>query len=273
VAEPLAGRVTRIDPHTGARSTFATGLPVRLAGLGVGGVMDVAFLGHTLYALVTLVAQDVGGSDVVGVYRMTGPDAFTAVADLGTWSMEHPPDTAFFVPTGVPYAMQAYRGGFLVSDGHHNRVLSVSRHGDIAELITFGNIVPTGLETRHHRIFMAEAGPVPHRPADGKVVTFLPGDTSADDVASGASILTDVEFDGSGQRLYAVSNGDYSGDPEGSPGLPDTGSLVEVAPHGELDVVKDGLDRPTSLEFIGRTAYVVSYAGEVWTIRTSRCGR
>ena len=27
-----------------------------------------------------------------------------------------------------------------------------------------------------------------------------------------------------------------------------------------------GLDRPTSLEFIGNTAYVVTLTGEIWTI-------
>jgi hypothetical protein len=32
------------------------------------------------------------------------------------------------------------------------------------------------------------------------------------------------------------------------------------------DVVRTGLDRPTSLEFIGDTAYVVTLTGEVWEI-------
>ena len=34
--------------------------------------------------------------------------------------------TDFFVPTGVQYALEPYRGGFLVTDGHHNRVLRVA---------------------------------------------------------------------------------------------------------------------------------------------------
>lgn len=28
-----------------------------------------------------------------------------------------------------------------------------------------------------------------------------------------------------------------------------------------------GLDRPTSLEFIGSTAYIVTLDGEVWTVK------
>ena len=31
-------------------------------------------------------------------------------------------------------------------------------------------------------------------------------------------------------------------------------------------IVTDGLDRPTSLEFIKDTAYIVTIAGEVWII-------
>src|SRR5262245_54508355 len=37
-----------------------------------------------------------------------------------------PPQTDFFVASGVQYSMQPYRGGFLVADGHRNRMLWVS---------------------------------------------------------------------------------------------------------------------------------------------------
>jgi hypothetical protein len=123
--------------------------------------MDIAFLGRTAYVLVTLVGPDVGGSDVVGIYRVDGPDRFTVVADIGAFALAHPPATPFDVPTGLQYALETYRGGFLVTDGHHNRVLRVTRDGQITELRAFGNIVPTGLEVRGRTIYMAEAGPVP----------------------------------------------------------------------------------------------------------------
>ena len=54
---------------------------------------------------------------------------------------------------------ETYRGGFLVTDGHHNRVLRVSRDGTITELIAFGDLVPTGLDVSGNRIYLAEAGP------------------------------------------------------------------------------------------------------------------
>jgi streptogramin lyase len=59
VTEGLAGRISRVDPETGEITTFASGLPPRIARLG--GAMDVAFIGHTAYVLVTLVGSDIGG--------------------------------------------------------------------------------------------------------------------------------------------------------------------------------------------------------------------
>jgi sugar lactone lactonase YvrE len=270
VTESAAGRITRVDPRTGATTTYASGLPTSIPAVGFGGPVDIAFIGRTAYVLVTLVGSDVGGSDVVGIYRVDGPDSFTVVADIGAFSIANPPATDFFVPSGVQYALQAYRGGLLVTDGHHNRVLRVTRHGRISELRTFGNIVPTGLDVRGRTIYMAEAGPVPHLPEDGKVVAFRPNSPAVRDVAAGSRLLVDVEF-GSEHRLYALSQGDFPpGAPEGSPAEPNTGALVKANRDGTFTVVIDGLNQPTSLELIGKTAYVITLGGEIWKINGVR---
>jgi hypothetical protein len=266
VTESAAGRITRVDPTTGATTTYASGLPKLIPAVGFGGPVDIAFIGRTAYVLVTLVGPDVGGSDVVGLYRVDGPNRFTVIADIGAFSLANPPATSFFVPTGVQYALETYRGGFLVTDGHHNRVLRVTRDGEVSELRAFGNIVPTGLEVRGRTIYMAEAGPVPHLPENGKVVSFTPRSTSVREVASGSPLLVDVEF-GRGHRLYALSQGVGSGGPEGAPALPNTGALVKVNRDGTFTVLIDGLNQPTSLEFIKNTAYVVTLGGEIWKIK------
>jgi hypothetical protein len=113
---------------------------------------------------------------------------------------------------------------------------------------------------------MAEAGPVPHLPQNGKVVSFGPRSLSATEVASGAPLLVDVEF-GPGNLLYALSQGIFpaGGDP-GSPALPNTGALVKANDDATFAVITEPLDRPTSLEFIGNTAYVVNLTGEIWKI-------
>jgi hypothetical protein len=205
-----------------------------------------------------------------GLYRIERDGSNTLVADLGQWSVDNPPEPAFFVDTGVHFALQRYRGGFLVTDGHHNRVLRVGRHGSIHEIATFGNVVPTGLEKAFGSVFVTQMGPIPHVPQDGKVLALRKGQAPRE-VASGASMLIDVERGPHG-KLYGLSQGQWDGVGEGSRAFENTGRLVVVGRHGELTPVLDGsgeelvLDRPTSVEFVGDTAYVVSVTGDVYRV-------
>ncbi len=267
VTAPLTGSIWRVDPTTGARTLFATGLPPRvpvLAFIG-SGVVDVAFIGGTAYALVTGVGPDLGGDDVVGIYRVDGPSTFTVIADIGAWSIANPPATAFDAPSGYQYAIEPFRGGFLVTDGHHNRVLRVTLDGEITQLIQFSDVVPTGLAVWGNSIYVNQAGPIPHLPQNGKVMTFEPGSTTATEVASGVRLAVDVEF-GRGRTLFALSQGFWDGPCEGTPALPNTGALMRINGDGTLTTVADGLDRPTSVEIIKNTAYVVTLGGEVWRV-------
>src|SRR5215212_6902968 len=74
VTEGAAGRISRVNPRTGDITMFARGLPKAV--IDIGRAMDVAFIGKTAYVLVTLVGPDVGGSDIVGIYRVDGPHSF-----------------------------------------------------------------------------------------------------------------------------------------------------------------------------------------------------
>lgn len=265
VTESAVGRISRIDPGTGEITTFASGLPPYE--IGIGGAMDIAFIGGTAYVLVTLVdVLPIPTGEVNGIYRVDGPNSFTVIADIGAYNIANPPTGFnFFVNTGVLYSIQTYRGGFLVADGHLNRVLQVSAKGEISEFKSFGNIVPTGLEVSGNTIYMAEAGPVPHEPQDGKVVSFNPKSPTITTVASGAPLIVDVELN-RGRTLFALSQGEYGGAGEGTPAISDDGSLLRVNDDGTFSTIADGLDRPTSLEFINNTAYIVTLTGEVWTV-------
>jgi hypothetical protein len=274
VTDGPGGRVLRVDPETGTVTTFASGLPAAIPAVGIGGAIDVVFVGDTAYVLVTLVGPAFGQPDVVdGIYRIEQDGSATAIADIGAWSIDHPPETDFFVPSGLQYALERFRGGFVVTDGHHNRVLRVTRGGDIRQMIAFGNIVPTGLEVLGRRIYMGQAGPIPHLPQDGKVVTFTPN-SAATEVASGAPLIVDVEF-GPCRRLYALSQGIWDlpviPENEGAPASPNTGRLLRVNEDGSFASIVEGLDRPTSLEFIGNTAFVITLTGKV--IRIDNAGR
>ena len=278
VTDGVAGAVLRIDRRSGRVDPYADGLPPKaFPGLDIGGPVDVAFAGRTAYVLVTLVSGAISGGPFGdpeaenGLYRIERDGSHTLVADLGQWSVDNPPqEPAFVVDTGVHFALEPYRGGFLVTDGHHNRVLWVDRHGSIREFATFGNVVPTGLETFFGLVLVTQMGPIPHPPEDGKVVAVRSG-REPREIASGASMLIDVEWGPHG-KLYGLSQGQWDGVGEGSRAKPNTGRLVVVGRHGDLTPVVDGrgqelvLDRPTSVEFVGATAYVVSVTGDVYRV-------
>ena len=43
---------------------------------------------------------------------------------------------------------------------------------NVSELVAFDNVVSTGIDERDGVVYVAEAGPVPHLPQDGRVVRF-----------------------------------------------------------------------------------------------------
>ena len=147
-------------------------------------------------------------------------------------------------------------------------MLHVDRDGVVSEFATFGNIVPTGLELLGSSVLVSELGPIPHEPETGKVIAVDRRSREVDELASGARMVVDVER-GPGGKLFALSQGTWDEVTEGSPALPNTGQLVVVGDDGTFTPVVDGsgvalvLDRPTSLEFLGASAYVVSLAGTV----------
>jgi hypothetical protein len=268
VAEGPAGRISRVDRQTGNVTTFASGLPkalIAVSGFPIGGPTDVAFIGNTAYVLVTLVDPLVGGNNIDGIYRVDGPDSFTVIADIGDFNVNNPPTIPFpiQVPTGVQFALQPYKGGFLVTDGHLNRVLPVTLDGKISVAEAFDDIVPTGLTLGPgHTVFMAEAGPVPHLPQNGQIVKFQPNSPAVTEVASGASLLVGVKF--AGGHLFALSQGPgVPGAPAGSPAQPNSGALVMANPDGTFTFLVDHINLPGSFNFVGNKAYIVRLTGEV----------
>jgi len=184
VTDPTHGQILRVDPATGSYTVFASGLPKTPPGFGDGGTFDVTFIGNTAYALVSEVSSDLNYldpsldlHDIDGIYRIDGPDRFTIVADIGAWSIAHPPppgsDVVVF--SGVQFSFLPYGDGFVVNDGHHNRVLDVTLDGQITQLLQFGDVVPTGMARWGTRFYMSQAGPLvqgPPRVEIGQIVAF-----------------------------------------------------------------------------------------------------
>jgi len=114
-------------------------------------------------------------------------------------------------------------------------------------------------------VYIAEAGPTPHLPEDGRILSFEAGAPEARVVAAGAPLLVDVQL-GRGPALYGLAQGEWDGQEPASPALPNTRSLGPAAAYGGFTVLAEELDRPTSLEIVGDTAYVVTLTGEVLKI-------
>ena len=281
VTDSTAGRIQRVGPRRGTVTTFADGLPRAIPGVVGGGVADIAFRGRTAFVLVAGVSEfwtELIGSSVApaaeGIYRLdrvgSGRTRATLVADLYAWSEAHPPrHPGFFVPGGFTYAMQRYRRGFLVTDGHHNRVLRVRRGGAISVFTDFNaNVVPTGLERIGPAVLVGQAGPVPHSPRTGRVVALWRPGGRAVEVADGAPLLVDVEI--GRHTVYGLAQGNwpYEGQPgkEGFPTAPDTGRLMRADRHGQFQTVVSRLDRPTTFELIGDRVFVVTITGKVLKI-------
>src|SRR4029453_18176864 len=94
VPEGAIGTISRVDPQTGEKTTFASGLPPAI--IGIGGAIDVAFIDNIAYVLVTLVNDPLfQTSDVDGIYRVDSPNSFTVVADIGAFNLANPPTIQF----------------------------------------------------------------------------------------------------------------------------------------------------------------------------------
>ena len=278
------GEITRIDPDTGAMTTFASGFPLpAIPGLP-GGVFDVAFVGDTAYALVTLVdapdflnALGLPDTGFNGVYRIDDPSSPTLIADLGDFSRDNPPPPlfAYVLPEGVQYALEPVDNGLLVTDGHHNRILHVDFSGGTSVVKQYGNVVPSGLDVFRGQVLLAETGAIAGSPGAyeeiGDITSFGLGDPMDGGlVAGGISMAVDVQS-GPGRSLYALSQGIW--DPNldesaaGAPALPYTGQLLRINRDGSSTVLLDGINLPTSLHFKGGIAYIVTLSGDVWKLR------
>jgi hypothetical protein len=277
VTHGIDGTLLRIHPRTGAATVVGSGLPPRV--IDIGAAMDVSFLGGRAYVLVSVAGADVGGDPetVTGIYRLRRDGTFSVFANLGRWSTNHPPkDPDWFVPSGVQYSMEVWRRGFLVTDAHLGRVIRVDRRGRISERVAFPtDAVPLGLEVADGRVYVSTAGPIPHVPADSHVgVVRRDGSVRTvagwgADYTGNRGLLVDVE-QGRRDRLYGLLQGYWNLEPtpenEGFPAAPRTGEIVLVRPDGTFTTVVRRLDRPTSLELVGHTAFVVTVTGNVLRI-------
>ncbi|TAK72944.1 MAG: ScyD/ScyE family protein, partial [Dehalococcoidia bacterium] len=132
----FTGRISKVDPATGTRTTVVDNLPSNgTPGGDSVGPADVAFIGDQLYYVQTHGGDAYGFPGIpTGVYKVTGGSA-TLVADIGAYNIANPVTDISsgtqkdIEPGGNPYSMTVRDGAFYVVDGNQNQVMKVTTDG------------------------------------------------------------------------------------------------------------------------------------------------
>ncbi len=282
------GRISKIDPATGARTTVLDGIPSAWGGNpnddpSSFGIVDIAFVNNTLYYLST------GGEGTfpghpAGIYKVTinrdlASDTAKLFANIGEFTRANPSaavkngSQADIDPEGNPYSMIVRGNSFYVVDGNQNGVIEVTEGGKIRRLADFPeHVVSTGIASKEDGpLYVSAIGEGPFLPQDGRVfqIGFPTGKIT--EIASGVSFLTGLAFGPGG--LYAQSFAEPSDDPNGPPVKIGSGGIFKVNDDGTLSAVVTGFTAGTMFTFIGDTAYVLNDSlnafgtGEVWEIQ------
>lgn len=254
-------RISRIDPG-GVVTTAADGFPSSQGSRGmVSGVADVAFVGHTLYGLLTGAGCSHGVADVPNqVFRVDGDGSWTMVADLSAWYHAHPTlheEEDDFEPDGTPYSMIALRGDLYVVEPNHGSLERVGTDGSISRVVdvsaSMGHIVPTTVSW-HGDFFLGNLSTFPVQPGSSVVLKVNPGGQLTTWVTGLTAVLGSA-WDGRG-RLYVLESTTAAGAP-----TPYTGKIVRIDPSGAQSTIVDGLFLPTAMTFGPDGALYVSNVG------------
>ena len=256
VKNGFTGRISKIDPATGARTTVADGLPSQIGPEGDSvGPADVAFIGNTLYYVQTHGGEGYGFPDTpTGIYRVASNGDTDLVVNLGAYNIANPteaissgaqPDVEV---GGNPYSMITRDGNFYVSDGNHNRLTKSDTSGNVTSVTEFPNHpVSTGIaDTASGPFYVGYLGQGPFLPEAGKVVTVAPLTGTITEIASGVPMITDVAV--SGANVYALSFANGF--------APFTGSIQKVNADGTMSTLVSGLTFATAMMLDGNTLYV-----------------
>ena len=261
----VGGRISKITPQ-GIRTTVTSQLPSSQTSAPTGaltsGVADIAFIGHTMYALI-------GGGGcshgVVGrdnaVVRISSTGAATLVANLSAFQKSHPvanPEPDDFEPDGTWWNMVA-AGGYLFAvepnHGELDRITTTGAIHRISDISAFqGHIVPTALSASYGNFFVGNLGTFPVVKGSAKVLKITPTGKITTAV-NGLTTVLSVQFDKLG-RMYVLQTTDGS-TAQPSPG---TGSVVRIV-NGVPVTIVSGLTTPTGMTFGPDGALYVSNVG------------
>jgi hypothetical protein len=259
----FTSRISKIDEH-GDRTTVVDNLPSSQTnptlGSLVSGVADIAFIGHTMYAMTAGSGCSHGLAHTTNAILRVSPNGtWSMVADLSAFQKAHPvahPNPGDFEPDGTWYSMVAVRGKLYAVEPNHGELDVISPNGEIRRIAdisaTQGHIVPTSI-AYHGNFFVGNLNTFPIQEGSSKILK-ISRNGHVKTVVTGVTTVLGVAFDGEGY-LYILEN--TTGNPLPTPY---TGKVLRVTDDG-LEEIATGLFLPTAMTFGPDGALYVSNVG------------
>jgi hypothetical protein len=262
--------------HDGIREVFVNNLPTSTtapaAASDVQGVGDVAFIGNTLYGLLSGAGCSHGVTGIPnGVFRVKQNRSWELIANLSEFWMNNPTaheNPADFEPDGTPYSMTAENGDLFVIEPNHGELDRITPQGNISRVIdisaTQGHIVPTCQIFHDGNFYVSNLGTYPL--SDLSSIFRITPDGQISVIATGFTAVLGITFDELG-GMYVLEN--TTGNPFPTAG---TGDIIRIDPSGEKLTIASGLNYPTAMTFGPDNKLYVSIwgfngvpgQGEIW---------
>lgn len=243
-------RISRID-MAGTRTTWIDNLPSSINSMGdISGVGDVAFLGNTLYAVLTGAGCSHGVPSIPNSVIKIHPDkTWSMVANLSEFIMANPtrheePDD--FEPDGDWYSMISQGNDLYCIEANHGELDKITPGGNISRVVdvsaTYGHVVPTVSAFHDGNFYIGnlDTFPAPH---GGSSIFKVTRDGQISVFAKGFNMILGITFDRLG-GLYVLENSTNSPFPN-----PGTGDIVRIDPSGARQIITGGLFLPTGMTF------------------------
>ena len=257
----FTARISEINA-AGVRTTVVDNLPSNQTsasqGSLVSGVADVAFIGHTLYAVLAGAGCSHGVPQKPNALLRIDQSEHEAdyIANLSHFVMTHPvknPNPSDFEPDGTWYSMTAVENSLYAVEPNHGELDKITPTGDqddmndstISRVVDIsasqGHIVPTAVAFHNGNFYVGNLDTFPIQ-NDSIIMKITPGGQIST-IVTGLSTVVGVAFDREG-RLYILEN--TTGNPFPTPG---TGAVLRLTTSGTLETIASGLTFPTAMTF------------------------
>jgi secreted PhoX family phosphatase len=249
----FTARISKISAD-GTRTTVADNLPSDQTSASQGslisGVADVAFVGNTLYAILSGAgcSHGLAGTDNA-VLRVNADGSTTMVADLSAFQKAHPvknPERDDFEPDGTWYSMIVANGVLYAVEPNHGEIDSITTSGRIHRFIDIsnveGHIIPTAIVYDGENFLVGNLERFPITGNSSKIMKITPTGTITT-VNIDFTTVVGLAIDSKG-RLYVLEN--TTGNPFPTP---NTGKVLRIDGRRTYTEIATGLSLPTAMTF------------------------